>query len=113
MKNIEQDLRFRYVKYASCYNDLLQEALNKTGNESYTGSIPPIPLFLELGASSKTMVSLIGWGLSRTTAKILTDKAQNKNMGRREILIWLKRQNLEALDVPGICIKEIYRIFKI
>lgn len=113
MDNIEQDLRFRYVKYISCYNDLLQEALCRTDNEEYISSIPAIHLFLELGASSKTMVSLISCGLSRTTAKILNDKAQNKTMNRQEVLEWIKRQNLEGLNISPICIKEINRILNI
>lgn len=110
MQNIEQDLRFRYVKYTSCYIDLLKHVLIETGNEDYIESIPTIPLFLELGACSKTMVSFIGVGLSRTTAGILASKTVNKDMGSKEALSWIMKQNLEGIGVPVICIKEINKI---
>jgi hypothetical protein len=53
------------------------------------------------------MVNLIGIGLSRITAGIIAEKAINKEMGRSEVLEWLKRQNLRALNVPSVCIREV------
>jgi len=107
MENIEQGIRFRYLRYGSCYMDLLKLALSQTGQEELIERIPAIPLYLELGACSDTMVSLIGLGLSRITAGILADKTVNKEMDRSGALDWLKRQNLRALNVPGVCIKEV------
>lgn len=110
MDDVEQDLRFRYVKYTSCYIDLLREALERTENGSLIDKIPNIAIFLELGASSKTMVSLIGVGLSRTTAAILTSKNANKDMDRDQAHEWITRQNLEEMGINNICIREINKV---
>ena len=107
MENIEQGIRFRYLRYGSCYIDLLKLALIQMGHEEKTERIPAIPLYLELGACSDTMVSLIGLGLSRITASILADKSVNKDMDRSGVVNWLKGRNLRALNVPYICIKEV------
>jgi hypothetical protein len=111
MSDIEQDLCFRYVKYTRCYLDLLKHALDQTGNGSLESRIPSIPLFLELGASSKTTVSLIGLGLSRTTSGILAEKAVNTEMDTRQAEAWLQRQNLEGMGVPGVCIREVEKVW--
>jgi hypothetical protein len=107
---VEKDLRFRYVKFTKCYSDLLSFALQASNQENLIEQIPPLPLFLELGASSQTMVSLISIGLSRTTAGILSELAPRQSMDRPQVLQWLERQNLEALGLPTLCIKEIRRI---
>lgn len=111
MSDIEHDLCFRYVKYTRCCLDLLQYALHQTGNGALARRIPSIPLYLELGASSGTMVSLIGLGLSRTTSGILAEKAANKDMDTRQAETWLLRQNLEGMGVPGICIREVEKLW--
>lgn len=107
MEDIEQDLRFRFLSYTSCYIDLLKEALNRTGNTLYINRIPNIPLFLEFGASSTTMISLMGIGLSRTTAHLLSSLSLNKEMGSFEALEWLRTLPLEIIDLPLICVREI------
>lgn len=107
MEDIEQGLRFRYLRYGSCYIDLLKLALSEAKQEEWIERVPSIPLYLELGACSDTMVNLIGIGLSRITAGIIAERAVNKEMGRPEVLDWLKRQNLRALNVPFVCIREV------
>ncbi|MBW3569498.1 MAG: DEAD/DEAH box helicase [Gemmatimonadetes bacterium] len=110
MSDIEQDVRFRYVKYVSCYNDLLAEALEQTGNSELRPRIPGLPLFMELGASSRTMVNFIGIGVSRTAAGILTGKAANKEMTRPEVERWLRTQNWNTADVSNIVLRDVMRI---
>ncbi|WP_084609503.1 DEAD/DEAH box helicase [Archangium violaceum] len=108
---IEKDLRFRYVKFTKCYSDLLSFAFRSVGQVELVEQIPPLPLFLELGASSQTMVSLISIGLSRTTAGIMSALAPRQSMDRPEVLQWLGRQNLQALGLPNLCIREIQRVW--
>jgi hypothetical protein len=111
MGDIENELRFRYVKFVGCYTDILRLVLNDTGNTQFLESIPGIALYLELGASSKTMVSLISLGLTRTTAGIIASKAANPGMSPSEAEDWLLKFNLEAAGVPGICIREIDKLW--
>ncbi|MEM7540515.1 MAG: DEAD/DEAH box helicase [Pseudomonadota bacterium] len=107
LRTIENDLRFRYVKYTSCYIDLLLQVLEEKGLNDLATQVPSIPLYLELGASSNTMVNLIGLGLSRTTAEVLADKAANKSMDRQQTQRWLRRRPLDQMDIPDICRREI------
>lgn len=110
LDDIENDLRFRYVKFTSCYVDLLKAALRSTGKDGLIESIPAVPLFLELGASSRTMISLIGLGMSRTSAGIVVDFATNDEMDRVEAGAWLRRQDWNAFDISRIVRREIREI---
>jgi hypothetical protein len=111
MGNIENDLRFRYVKFISCYSDILRIVLDETGHAEALASIPSLPLYLELGACSGTMVSLISLGLSRTAAGIIARKSAFQSMTPSEAEDWLMKFNLEAAGVPGICIREVEKIW--
>lgn len=106
-REVESDLRFRYVKFSRCYADLLCHALSETGNEAYIESVPPIYLFLELGASSMTMMSLIGMGLTRTAASVVAEYAPRTDMARDEALEWLSKTNWSSTDISKAIIKEI------
>jgi replicative superfamily II helicase len=97
---IEQQLRFRYVKFVKCYLDLLSAALEGSGKADLLPSIPPLHLYLELGASSQTMMNLIGIGLTRTTAGIVSEAAVDKAMQRPEALKWLSRQLQLPIATP-------------
>lgn len=110
MKNIEQDLRFRYVKYMNCYNDLLVEAFLQTEHNELVNRIPPIPLFLEVGASSQTMISLVGLGLSRTTASIVASRTNNDDMSISEILEWFRSERFESLTWSNIVFRELRHV---
>ncbi|WP_439684431.1 DEAD/DEAH box helicase [Cupriavidus oxalaticus] len=67
MEQVETKLRYHYVKYLRCYLDILKYKLIEVGSED-EAEMPPIPLFLELGASAKTMVSAMELGMSRIAA---------------------------------------------
>lgn len=108
--SIETKLRFDYVKYSKCYNDLLAYTLTTNGLDELVETIPPLHLYLELGASSKTMINLIGLGLSRTAAWILASKIINSDMTTESVLMWLKKTNLNALDIPKSVKAEIAQI---
>ncbi len=100
------------MKYTSCYNDLLAEALRTTGFEEYVAKIPNMPLYLELGASSGTMVSLIGLGLTRTTAGVVAGRAANTEMSRPDAERWLRRQNWAGSGLSPIFIREIEQVIR-
>ena len=99
-REVENDLRFRYVKYTNCYLDILSYALETLDYKDFAENLPPISLFLELGACSKTMISLIGLGLSRTGASIISKYAPQSDMETNKILIWLRQTNLSMKEIP-------------
>ncbi len=105
--DIETSLRFKYVKYSKCYNDLLEYALFQSDNTKYIKSIPPVYLFLELGACSKTMMSLIGLGVSRTTSSIVAEKAPRTDMDSAEVKNWLSKTSINKFEIPETLKNEI------
>ncbi len=107
MDTIEIQLRFEAVQRTKCYIDLLRYAFETNSLASLVPSIPAIPLYLEVGACSGTMVNLIGLGLSRTTAGLLNAKAANRGMDRGQCIVWLLRENWEASDLPKLCVNEV------
>ena len=111
-RDVEKQLRFRYVKYTACYNDILTEALRRTGYVELSAHIPSIPLFLEIGASSRTMMNLVGLGFSRTAAAVITEKAVEKDMDREAVRKFLSEQNWGALGLSPVLMKEVERVRK-
>ncbi|WP_256006692.1 DEAD/DEAH box helicase [Pedobacter deserti] len=110
METIENVIRFRLVQYTKCYIELLKHVLILNGQNDKAQKIPSLPLYLEIGAASGTMISLIGIGFSRTTASIINDKAADKGMDRQQSYNWLRRENWDASDIPRVCKHEIRSI---
>lgn len=108
--DIESNVRFKYVKFSKCYNDILSYILKEQGLEEAISSIPPLHLYLELGASSTTMINLIGMGISRTVASQISKVMLNSAMTTEEIHAWLKKQNLYALNLPNNVIAELEEV---
>jgi hypothetical protein len=107
MENIEEELRFLYVKYFTCYNSLLKVALQRAGKAAYVKNIPEIPLFLEVGGSSGTMINLMALGLSRTSAEAIVEYATEKDMAPPDLRDWLRKLDLARIDISPICAREI------
>ena len=78
--------------------------------EELVGSIPAVPMYLEVGASSPTMISFMGLGLSRFTAGKLSGISRRQNMSQKEAKQWVSRQALESLEIPQASIREIRRL---
>jgi len=109
---IEKDLRFTYVRLTSCYNTLLARALTEKGHGYLVARIAPIPMYLEVGASSKTMISFIGLGLSRISARRLSEKAVHQNMEPAEAKAWARKQDLDVLGLSPIIVDEVRRTLR-
>lgn len=109
-KKIDSDLRFEYVKFTKCYNDLLNYVITESQIQEDIPALPPLHLYLELGACSGTTISLIGLGMSRTSAALLSDFATNTSMNEDEVQEWLEKFNYEAFGVPETVISEAKRI---
>lgn len=60
LNEIERDLRFKYVRLFSCYNAVLELVLRDRKMQELAASIPSIPMYLEVGACSPTMISFSG-----------------------------------------------------
>lgn len=110
LKEIETDLRHKYVRLFSCYGAVLAQVLKDSAQEEALESIPPLPTYLEVGASSGTMISFMGLGLSRYTAGKLMNIARRTDMDQAAARNWIRSRDVEALDIPSAAIKEIRRM---
>ncbi len=109
LNDIEQDVRFKYFRLTSCYLTLLEHALRKCGMEKFATSIPALPLFLEVGASSRTMISLMSLGLSRVTASRLSEETLNKDLEPKAARQWLDGLDLNKVDISRILADDVRR----
>lgn len=107
---IESDLRFKYVRLFSCYNAVLEQVLRDNDHADLVRSIPAVPMYLEVGACSSTMISFMGLGLSRYTAGKLRALARRTDMSQSEARHWIVRHDIESLDLPSASMKEIRRM---
>ncbi|OCF92328.1 hypothetical protein A9G17_03920 [Gilliamella sp. wkB7] len=110
MDNIEKFVRFKFAKDSSCYIDILRYFLEINKRYDLLENIPQLNLWLEFGVSQKTHLSLLSLGLSRNTVIVLTDYIVNTQMSKNESLDWIKRQDLDQLDISSIIIEDIKKI---
>lgn len=106
LKQIEQDIRFKFSINTKCYIDLLEYCWKINGVEK---QLIPIHLFLEMGACNQTMISLMGIGLSRPTSGKLEEHIFNKELTEEDAYKWLKnnKDNLIPFGVTGLTLKEV------
>lgn len=104
---IEGDIRFQAVRLFGCYSALLVYALDSAGLVDMVSSIPSLPLYLEIGASDKTMISFISLGLSRVTAMKLNEMSARKDLDTAGALQWLRTRPLEALGLSPLLLAEV------
>src|SRR5690606_12474130 len=94
----------------SCYNAVLELVLKNNNHQDLIASIPAVPMYLEVGACSPTMISFMGLGLSRYTAGKLREIPRRADMSLADARAWIVRQDLDALDLPMASIREIRRM---
>lgn len=109
LNDIEQEVRFKYFRLTSCYLTLLEHALRACGMERFASRIPALPLFLEVGASSRTMISLMGLGLSRVTASRLADETLEQDLEPGAARQWLGALDLDKVNISRILADDVRR----
>lgn len=107
---IETQIRFQAVRLFGCYNTLLVYALRSADFVDLAASIPSLPLYLEVGASDKTMISFIALGLSRVTAMKLNELSARKDLDVVGALELLRTRRLETLGLSALLIAEVRAI---
>jgi hypothetical protein len=104
---IESESRFQAVRLFGCYNTLLVHALDSAGLADLISSIPSLPLYLEIGASDKTMISFISLGLSRVTAMKLNEISARKDLDPAGALLWLRTRPLDTFGLSSLLLAEV------
>jgi hypothetical protein len=111
LETIEDAIRFQTIRLFGCYKALLEYALAEVGEAEQGKQIPDVELFLEIGASDKTMVGLISLGLSRAVAIRLVGARSESDpeLNADEALHWLQSQsnNLASLGLSPLQVEEV------
>jgi hypothetical protein len=111
---IEEAIRFQTIRLFGCYNTLLQHALSDTENPP---RIPDVELYLEVGASNRTMISLISLGLSRAVAIKLNGARTDLDpeLSLEAALAWLRSQapNFDLFKLSTLQLAEVSALLEI
>lgn len=110
MTEIEEYARFRFAKYSSCYVDVLKFHLTEIGRSDLLGDIPQLNMWLEFGTSIVTQLSLIGLGLSRTSAIELSRFIADDNLQMDDVREWLRELDVETTSLSPIIVNEVRRV---
>ena len=113
MQEIENYARFSFLKYVSCYIDVLKHYFRSIEQEDYINQIPNLSLWLEFGVSKETQISLMSLGFTRATALEISELMVVENWDKVHCLKWLRETNLEALEFSPLMLKEIRRILDV
>lgn len=108
MTEVETELRFQYVRYTTCYIEVLKHAF-AVRNIERKGEMPNLPLHLELGAASTTMISCLELGMSRIAAHEASEAMQNTQMTPTAARVWISRVPLQGALSPLI-VREFKRL---
>ena len=110
MEDVEQIARFRSPKYLSTYLYVLRLFFVKRGAEQKFPDNLKYDLYLEFGVCTQTLLSLIGIGLSRTSAIALNEFLGQADFDEPQVLEKLSSRDWETLDLPMIVKREIRRV---
>ncbi len=110
MSDVETYARFQIPRYLRAYMDVLDAHTAARQIQTSVTDFNDIELWLELGVSVRTSLSLMELGLSRTAAIELFETAgMETEMNREKALAWLKSKDLDTLDMPNLVKEEIRR----
>lgn len=112
MADVEEYARFKIPRFLRCYLGVLTEHAREANVLDLVHDLPDLELWLELGVSVKTALSLMELGLSRTSAVELFESMTNTEMSPQEALEWLRGRDLQTFDLPEIMKEEIRRILE-
>lgn len=112
LRDIEQEIRFKYLRLTSCYLNVLAHVLREAGHATIANRLPDLASHLEVGAADRTMISLIGLGISRVTARELTEENLDKDMDTLAALGWLRKQDLESVLPSSLMREEVERVLR-
>lgn len=107
---VECEVRYQCVRLFSCYTAILLQVLEDLGFEDVRNAVPSVPLYLEIGASDRTMISLMALGVSRVVAMKLAPKAPSRNLDVAATRNWLQFRPLDSLGLSVALQQELAEI---
>lgn len=113
LENIERYARFFVPRYVACYCDVLRQFYLDHDYDDLADEVRDISSDLEFGVGSKTQLSLVALGASRTSAVYVSEIASETELDKREVVNWIKENMSLLRDLPAIVQKEIDRLIRI
>lgn len=113
MREIEEFARFKFLKYATCYLDVLKYYFESTNNTAAIKQIPQISLWLEFGASKSTQISLMSMGFTRTAALELSDLIVSDDYDKAKCINWFKMNDVHSMDISPTILQEVDRVLSL
>lgn len=112
MSDVEQIARFEAPRGLNAYCDVLRQFLREIEREDLIERIPPFNVFLELGVSLQTQISLIGVGLSRISSVALSEIITEDKLSESQVLRWLhdNEELWRDFPLPTLVKKDIERV---
>jgi hypothetical protein len=111
MNDVEEYARFKIPKYLRAFLDVLYFHTRQAGMSEVVRELPNLELWLELGVSVRTQLSLMELGMSRTGAIEVFELMMNDNMNKAETLAWLRSSGPAVLiNLPELVKQEIARV---
>ena len=112
MDDVEQIARFTAPRYLSCYIDLLRLHLEQQGRSDLASQMPDVNLWLEFGASQQTQLSMMGLGLSRTSAIALSEFIVDDKLSETAVIEKIAELKLDSLGIPLAIVREIKALLR-
>jgi len=112
MKDVEEIERFQAPKYLTCYVDLLRVYLQRMDRNDLVERLFELNILLEFGVSQTTQLSLMGLGLSRSSAIALSELITDDSLNEADCLRWLEEQNWMTQDMPALIKREVADLLK-
>jgi len=112
MKDVEEIARFQAPKYLACYVDLLRVYLERIDRQDLVDRLFEINILLEFGVSQMTQLSLMGLGLSRSSAITLSEIITDDSLDEVGCLKWLEENEWMTQDMPALIKREIADLLK-
>lgn len=103
----KQVARFLAPRYLSCYIDILRQNLVNVERGDLVDQVPDVNVWLEFGASQQTQLSMMGLGLSRTTAIALSEFIVDDKLTEAEVLLRISALSVESLGLPLAIQREV------
>jgi len=110
MSDVEEFARFQAPKYLACYSDILRYFFLSRDRQDLANKLLEMHILLEFGVSQKTQLSLIGIGLSRSSAILISEIITNDSLSEKEVIEWLKSNEWMTSNMPELVKMEIKEI---
>lgn len=111
MQFVEEFARFKAPKFIAAYLDVLRYYYQEKGQIDNFPDELKMDVYLEFGVTSETMLSLIGIGLSRSSAIELSDFIQRTNLSENDALDYIQKGNWQNVDIPDLVKRDISRAY--